>query len=65
MTFESVQAALDRGSDPAGGSESLFLAISYGANPEIVRLLLESGADPNVQGESGYTPLMIAALGAT
>ena len=65
MTLESVNTELGRGADPAGGSDSLLLAISYGAHPEIVRLLLESGADPNVQGESGYTPLMIAALGAT
>lgn len=31
-------------------------------NSQIINPILNSGADPNVQGEDGYTPLMWASL---
>lgn len=33
----------------------------FGRNPNPVRLLLEGGADPNVSGKGGLTPIMAAA----
>ncbi len=41
-------------------SPAIFEAVRTG-NKEIVELLLDSGADPNFQDESGYTPLMLSA----
>ncbi len=37
---------------PGGEYGSALQAASYRGNPEIVRLLLESGGDVNVQGEN-------------
>jgi ankyrin repeat protein len=41
------------------GETALTLAIS-GRHPEMTRLLLQSGANPNVLGPGGETPLAIA-----
>jgi len=38
----------------------LSYAVKY-KHPDVVRLLLERGADPNVSDEDGVTPLLIAA----
>ena len=61
-TVASVQAEIDAGADPAakgyGGTAALVYAVEFGSNPDIVRLLLEHGADPNVKDdESGQLPL--------
>ena len=37
-----------------------YALLTFGSNFEIVRLLLEAGADPNAQDDSGSTPLHIA-----
>jgi ankyrin repeat protein len=42
-----------------GGSSPLMYAALYG-NSDSVRLLLESGSDPNTRNTSGATPLMWA-----
>ena len=60
VTIASVQAELGRGADPAAEGESgypaLVLAIWYSSDPEIVRLLLEAGADPILKDDdSGET----------
>ncbi len=48
--------------DPASGYAPLYYGIDKG-NSDIVLLLLQHHADPNVVGRSGMTPLMIAAGG--
>jgi len=35
---------------------------AFGGNPEVVRLLLERGADKDAVAPNGYTALMLAAL---
>ena len=44
-----------------GGIYPLFLSISLG-NVEIIKLLLESGADINIKNENGETPLNMAII---
>ena len=60
----SVLAELDDGADLTAkghyGTPVLGYALTFGSNFEIVRLLLEAGADPNAQDDSGSTPLHIA-----
>ena len=46
--------------DSSSGSTALILACSYGFE-EIARLLLSSGANPNIQANNGVTALMAAA----
>src|SRR5204862_4430562 len=43
-----------------GNMTPLFLAAQVG-NAEIIKLLLEGGADANAKSEIGTTPLMLAA----
>ena len=38
----------------------LYLQPWHGATPEIVRLLLHSGASPNVEDRNGFDPFMYA-----
>lgn len=66
-TVESVQAELDHGADPAArdddGTPVLAYAITFSNSPEIAKLLLEAGADPNaIDGYEGATSLHYAAL---
>jgi len=65
---ETAARLLTAGADPnlrnsATGVTPLSLALG-GTDPEIVRLLLEAGADPNALLPDGDTPLMLAARGA-
>jgi ankyrin repeat protein len=46
--------------DSSSGSTALMLACSYGFE-DIAKLLLSSGADPNIQANNGVTALMAAA----
>jgi uncharacterized protein len=38
-----------------------FAAAAHRTDPELMRLLLENGADPKIANEDGTTPLMVAA----
>ena len=43
-----------------GGGETLLHCAAYGGHLNVVEFLLERGADPNVQGDDGWTPLHYA-----
>jgi ankyrin repeat protein len=64
--FDTAKATalLDGGVDvnekDAKGTHPLLLACSYKDNDEMVQLLLEKGADPNIFGPNGETPLGMA-----
>ena len=44
----------------ATGPTALYWAVHFG-NEELVRLLLDKGADPNLKDEKGRTPLFYAS----
>ena len=56
---------IDRGVDvnttDGEGTYPLVLACSYKNNDDMIELLLSKGADPNVRGPNGETPLGLAA----
>src|SRR5262245_6746427 len=62
--LEIVRTLLDAGADVEIFSEGWPILVypANGGHEEIVRLLLERGVDPNRAGETGFTPLMGAAL---
>ncbi len=43
------------------GVTPLMRAVILNQNPEVIKVLLEAGADLNVRGKHGLTPLMWAA----
>jgi ankyrin repeat protein len=65
--FETAEAAalIDGGVDvnatDSKGTYPLMLACSYKDNDEMIALLLEKGADPNIFGPNGETPLGLAS----
>jgi len=49
--------------DPKNGWTALAAAAKHSANPEgmkILKYLLENGANPNIPGKNGFTPLYVA-----
>lgn len=65
-TVASVQAELEQGANPSAwddnGTPTLAYAIGFSNNPEIVRLLLEAGADPNAVDRYAGIPLLHIAV---
>ena len=65
--FDTTKAAalIDGGADvngkDANGTYPLMLACSYKDNDEMIKLLLDKGANPNIFGPNGETPLGLAA----
>ena len=65
--FEAVKKSIRDGADvdypcptPKGTTTALFFA-SQDGHKEVVRFLLEAGADPNIVNHNGASPLFIAA----
>lgn len=64
--FDTAKAAalIDGGVEVNGkdskGTYPLLLACGYENNDEMIKLLLEKGADPNIFGPNGNTPLGLA-----
>ena len=65
----TMRSLLENGANPNAirfmdGDTVLMLAVlnSYGNSTEMVRLLLEEGADPNKKGRNGMTALRVAAI---
>jgi ankyrin repeat protein len=56
-----IDSGVDVNSPDSRGIYPLVLACSYKDNDEMIKLLLEKGADPNVRGPNGETPLGLAA----
>jgi serine/threonine protein kinase len=65
---EVVQSLLDHGTDPNAldyydHRTPLHKAVSYSSNKDIIRMLLEKGANPNLADLDGNTPLHCLAMG--
>jgi len=61
---EIVKALLEAGAElkNSGGPEPIliFACFSYNADPQIVKMLLDRGADPSAKSQQGRTPLELA-----
>jgi uncharacterized protein len=61
----AVKAAFEAGVDVnenRGRDGPALCAAAYNGNLEIIRLLLDQGADPNIEGPGGITAIMQAAI---
>lgn len=56
-----IEGGVDVNGKDANGNCPLLLACSYKDNEQMIELLLDKGADPNVFGPNGETPLGLAA----
>ena len=62
---ESVSLLLERGANPRaaeGGSSALQRAVMSAKSPEMVRMLVNAGADPDLPNSQGHSPKMLVAL---
>ena len=61
----AIRALLERGANVnsiySGRGTPLVVAIQIAASPKIIKMLLENGADPNIPGAYGSSPLHMAA----
>ena len=48
--------------DLSGDGRTPLIAAALNNHPDVVHILLQHGADPNLKGEFGITPLMAAVL---
>lgn len=68
LTMRGVRGAewfLDQGVDPnfvggKDGESSLHVAVRSGAGAQLLKLLVDRGADPNARDNAGLTPLAAA-----
>jgi ankyrin repeat protein len=58
---ELIDGGVDVNTSDGKGTYPLILACSYKDNDKMIELLLSKGADPNVHGPNGETPLGLAA----
>jgi len=58
---EIIRALLDAGADPKLGESGALSGAAALCSAEVVSLLLQRGANPNVKDMNGYTPLISAA----
>jgi len=56
-----IDGGVDVNTADGKGTYPLMLACSYKDNDEMIELLLTKGADPNIYGPNGETPLGLAA----
>ena len=63
LDHESVATGAARTEPNAGGSTPLHVAAGWARDPEVIVLLVRSGADVNGRNESGYSPLHHAGRG--
>lgn len=56
-----IDSGVEVNTSDGKGTYPLILACSYKDNDEMIELLLSKGADPNVHGPNGETPLGLAA----
>jgi ankyrin repeat protein len=56
-----IDGGVDVNSKDAKGTYPLMLACSYKDNDKMIELILSKGADPNIRGPNGETPLGLAA----
>lgn len=63
-TIKEVKYAIAQGADVIGEDDDYQTALHYAAyhatDPEIIKLMVEEGANPNVETSLGLTPLMYA-----
>lgn len=59
-TWEVVKLLLDKGASVELGEPSPLLINKFSRDPQILKALLEHGANPNVKTETGETPLLMA-----
>jgi ankyrin repeat protein len=58
---ELIDGGVDVNGKDANGTYPLLLACSYKDNDEMIEMLLSKGANPNIHGPEGQTPLASAA----
>ncbi len=59
-SYEKAEAAINTGADVKGLGGRMLLSAITRKHPELLMLLLEKGAKPNVSDSDGTTPLMAA-----
>ena len=61
--INAVEFCIKQGADVNLNNKPMFLAADYSKKPEIIEMLVKSGADIEAKCKDGMTPLMYAVLG--